>query len=120
MSKLRADYPGILAWAVRGCLDWQANGLGTPAEVELATQEYKDEQVPLEQFFTEFCRFSLLGETTVADLKNAYQNWAGRMGIPTISAQKFNKELQNKGCRCVTKRDSFGNTPKVWEGIALC
>jgi putative DNA primase/helicase len=27
MEKLRAEYPGILAWAVRGCLSWQQRGL---------------------------------------------------------------------------------------------
>ena len=26
-GKLKAEYPGILAWMVRGCLDWQENGL---------------------------------------------------------------------------------------------
>jgi putative DNA primase/helicase len=29
-QKLLAELPGILAWAVRGCLDWQKNGLGNP------------------------------------------------------------------------------------------
>ena len=27
-EKLKAEVPGILAWAVRGCLDWQRGGLG--------------------------------------------------------------------------------------------
>ena len=29
-SKLRAEWPGILAWAVRGCLKWQRNRLVQP------------------------------------------------------------------------------------------
>jgi putative DNA primase/helicase len=36
MKKLRAESPGILAWAVRGCLKWQQEGLGIPEIVKLA------------------------------------------------------------------------------------
>src|SRR5215213_6273154 len=34
---LRGELPGILAWAVDGCLAWQRNGLGTPEAVRVAT-----------------------------------------------------------------------------------
>jgi P4 family phage/plasmid primase-like protien len=33
-AKLREELPGIMAWAVRGCLDWQRNGLGDAARSE--------------------------------------------------------------------------------------
>ena len=29
-DKLKAELPGILAWAVRGCLEWQEQGLAAP------------------------------------------------------------------------------------------
>jgi putative DNA primase/helicase len=32
-TKLEQEWPGILAWAVRGCLDWQQNGLAPPPGV---------------------------------------------------------------------------------------
>jgi putative DNA primase/helicase len=31
LVKLRAELPGILRWAVEGCLDWQRNGLKPPS-----------------------------------------------------------------------------------------
>ena len=37
-TKLRAEWPGILAWAVRGCRKWQAEGLTQPTAVRSATQ----------------------------------------------------------------------------------
>ncbi|PLS83054.1 MAG: hypothetical protein CYG60_22800, partial [Actinobacteria bacterium] len=37
-EKLQAELPGILAWAVRGCLDWQRDGLAEPEEVKAATE----------------------------------------------------------------------------------
>jgi putative DNA primase/helicase len=42
-AKLRAEWPGILAWAVRGCLDWQKYGLGEPEAVRAATDAYRAE-----------------------------------------------------------------------------
>jgi len=36
---LKREGAGILAWAVRGCLDWQRDGLRHPEVVEAATQE---------------------------------------------------------------------------------
>ncbi len=33
MDKLRAEYPGILAWAVRGCLSWQKHRLPMPEAI---------------------------------------------------------------------------------------
>lgn len=54
-EKLRAEAPGILAWAVRGCLDWQREGLGIPDEVRTATQAYRQEEDIVGQFIAECC-----------------------------------------------------------------
>lgn len=40
VEKLQAEWPGILAWAIRGCLDWQRQGLDPPPVVKAATTEY--------------------------------------------------------------------------------
>jgi putative DNA primase/helicase len=45
-DKLKAEWPGILAWAVQGCLEWQTSGLGIPKEVEQATEEYRADMDP--------------------------------------------------------------------------
>ena len=44
-EKLQSELPGILAWAVRGCVKWQEKGLGEPTEVLEATQEYREEEI---------------------------------------------------------------------------
>jgi putative DNA primase/helicase len=36
-EKLRKELPGILNWAIAGCLAWQKHGLHTPAKVDAAT-----------------------------------------------------------------------------------
>jgi putative DNA primase/helicase len=46
-SALRSELPGILAWAVRGCLEWQRDGLGEPEAVRAATGDYRRSKTPL-------------------------------------------------------------------------
>ena len=41
LQKLKDELPGILAWAVEGCLEWQQYGLGMPEEVKQAVKEYR-------------------------------------------------------------------------------
>ena len=38
-NKLAAEAPGILAWLLRGCIDWQKYGLNDPPEVMEATAQ---------------------------------------------------------------------------------
>ena len=55
MGKLRAEAPGILAWAVQGCLKWQQEGLGMPEVVKAATESYREEMDIIGQFLEERC-----------------------------------------------------------------
>ena len=44
LDKLLEEGEEILAWAIRGCLDWQNDGLGLPVAVKEASQAYREEQ----------------------------------------------------------------------------
>ena len=46
---------GILAWLVRGCLDWQAHGLGDVPAIDAATETYRAEQDLLGRWIEEQC-----------------------------------------------------------------
>jgi len=54
-QKLRDELPGILAWAVQGCLAWQREGLQTPDAVRMATDAYREESDVIGPFITERC-----------------------------------------------------------------
>lgn len=45
----------VLAWAVRGCLDWQVNGLAVPDALKIATAQYRDNQNVLKDFIEDRC-----------------------------------------------------------------
>ena len=53
--KLRAELPGILAWAVKGCLRWQKEGLGEPAAVATAVAHYRQEMDLVADFIADSC-----------------------------------------------------------------
>ena len=38
-KKLLSELPGILCWAINGCLEWQKSGLQPPQEVIGATED---------------------------------------------------------------------------------
>src|SRR6185312_16763345 len=42
-NNLRAERPGILAWAVRGCRKWHREGLAQTAAVRSATKSWRQE-----------------------------------------------------------------------------
>jgi putative DNA primase/helicase len=54
-EKLKAEYPGILKWAIEGCLEWQRDGLNPPAIVREATEEYINSQNVVSNWIEERC-----------------------------------------------------------------
>lgn len=81
---LKAEAPGILAWAVRGCLEWQAHGLPIPPVVQEATEVYQQGEDPVAEFFEARTRCDAATVTSVVSLPalyNAYRKWAEAQGI---------------------------------------
>lgn len=79
-AKLRAEWPGILAWAIRGCLDWQILGLAAPAVVKAATQSYFNEQDAVARWLDECTTADDQGFISSSDLFESWREWAGRNG----------------------------------------
>lgn len=75
-ERLKPEYEGILAWAVRGCLDWQKQGLGEPGEVTAATTQYRVEQDWLGAFLAEYCFITPEANVKARDLYAAYRKHA--------------------------------------------
>ena len=117
-TKLRAELPGILAWAVHGCLAWQRdNSLGEPAAVVQATQGYRNEMDTLAQFLEECC---LPGPVDVAKVKaallaSAYQAWCKRTGTMPLTNLAFIKALEDRG---YTRQREHANQ-YYWHGFGL-
>ncbi|MFC1888845.1 phage/plasmid primase, P4 family [Thermodesulfobacteriota bacterium] len=74
-EKLLDEAPGILAWAVRGCLEWQRRGLESPESVKSATEAYQAESDPLADFLDERCVLGPEYKAQASLLFSAYQSW---------------------------------------------
>ncbi|MCB2211367.1 hypothetical protein KQI52_04585 [bacterium] len=114
--------PAILAWAVRGCLDWQKDGLKIPDAVTNATEEYRKEMNPLSDFITDYCTVDtnnhVLWEPT-ANLRQAYLEWGRTNGSGQhINDKQFAKLLREFECEPESR--SFGGTKtRGWRGVRL-
>ena len=54
-SKLTEELRGILKWAIKGCLDWQEQGLNPPQIVLDQVVTYKTEMDSIAQFVEQEC-----------------------------------------------------------------
>ena len=93
--KLRKELPGILKWAVDGCLLWQKEGLDLPDIVKEATSEYKSEMDVISSFLDACC--VSVGEVQASELYRAYRAWAQENGeYEGMSNTRFGREIAGK------------------------
>ncbi len=114
---LKAELPGILAWAVEGCRQWRAQGLNPPEAVLQATRQYIESQNHLPTFMAEtYVRqkgsFVLTGAVT-----EAYQRWCRANDAEPVTSKKLASFLTNSYGLKPQRREH--NTIRVWVGIAL-
>jgi putative DNA primase/helicase len=96
-EKLRAELPGVLAWTVRGCLEWQEQGLGTPPEVNAATESYRQDMDVLGTFIAERCLQRPGVKAPTGALYRAYVGWCDETGEKHLSQQEFGLRLEERG-----------------------
>jgi putative DNA primase/helicase len=93
-DKLQGELPGILAWAVRGCLDWQQRGMGEPEEVTKATHEYEAEQDDLAGFMSACCFANREYRCRVSAFLELYHAWSGDK---QMSQKEMSRRMRDKG-----------------------
>jgi putative DNA primase/helicase len=116
-AKLEMELPGILAWAVRGCLEWQKRGLTPPASVTGATAAYRSEMDTFSGFLDERCEVAAgdNASVTAGELYAAYRSWAEANGEKPLSQRWFGLRLAERGFG----RDKDAKGRKRWHGICL-
>jgi putative DNA primase/helicase len=114
-EKLRRELPGILAWAVKGCLEWQARGLDEPAEVTTATSAYRDEQDALGGFIRDRCVVQPCAKVSAMGLYRAYVEWCGENGEHPMAQRNFGMRLTERGFQ----RKAGTGGYSFWHGLGL-
>lgn len=95
-SSLRVEYPGILAWLVRGCLDWRQHGLAAPDRVQTATRQYREEEDTIALFLVETYDRSPEKERQSKLVYQDYLVWASACGMNPVNRTVFGKRLKLK------------------------
>lgn len=115
LAVLKGEAPGILAWLVRGCLKWQAEGLEAPERVKVATNAYREESDPLGDYLAERCTLASEARISAGPLYLDYRDWAQENGEGNpLSRLAFSKCLQAHG---LTKRRLGHERTWTWFGI---
>lgn len=114
-EKLRAEWPGILQWAIEGCLDYQAAGLNPPEIVVAATSKYFEGQDVFADWRGAHCD---IGPTFWDPPTRLYKSWctyAEAIGERPGRQREFTDRLESAGFR--QGRDSTRG--RFWSGIAV-
>jgi putative DNA primase/helicase len=96
-DKLRNELPGILAWAVRGSLAWQKQGLGIPPEVREATESYRCDMDVVGTFISERCIQKAGIKTPVSKLYGEYVAWCEENGEEPLKKGDFGHHMSAHG-----------------------
>lgn len=96
-EKLIAAREAILAWMVRGCLEWRANGLGCPDEVANATAGYRSDQDVIAIFVADECVVGGPFKVKAADLYSSFRSWCERTGERDHGKRRFGQSMTERG-----------------------
>lgn len=88
----------VLAWAVKGCLEWQKVGLGSAQAVDASTKAYQDEMDPIGDFLRDELIFHPDNSATPKDIRKAYDMWAKEEGVRSpLGRKEFQKVIEDNG-----------------------
>ncbi|WP_242300266.1 phage/plasmid primase, P4 family [Bacillus cereus group sp. BfR-BA-01448] len=100
-EKLSLEMPGILNWAIEGCMKWQQDGLKEPKVVAEATGKYKDDMDILAPFLDEVCYVEERENESIMieakELYNVYERWCFNSGERSLGNRSFYRMLETKG-----------------------
>jgi putative DNA primase/helicase len=116
-GKLEAELPGILAWAVRGCLAWQKVGLREPQRISRATLGYRQESDQVGRFFKDRCDVQPDRQTAAKQLYDDYVLWCGRQHEIPVANNLFAAKLAERGISGIERKRASGG--RVYRGLGL-
>jgi putative DNA primase/helicase len=114
MEKLRAEYPGILAWAVRGCLSWQQHGLPMPSVVKEGTERWRGFADVIKRFVIDCCELDPRAQVAASEIYETYDVWCSDQKEKPQSQSGFKAKLTE-----LDLTSQHTRTGNIWYGIRL-
>lgn len=98
-ATLQAELPGILNWALEGCLAWRKTGVKQPVWVRDATKDYRSDMDVMGQFMDEQIVKRVGNKERASVVYKAYLAWALEQGERPVSNKAFGLALKERGLR---------------------
>jgi putative DNA primase/helicase len=112
-AKLAAEAPGILAWALRGCIEWQRSGLGAPAAVTDGTAEWRRDANLVAAYVDECCTVAEGLSSKGSALFGSFSEWAKEQGFEPMGGKAFAARLRALGFKHQRTKKA-----RVWRGLS--
>jgi putative DNA primase/helicase len=96
-AKLEAEWPGILAWAIAGCLEWQRGGLCPPKAVTDSTDDYLRGEDVLGEWIEQRCDLGPNHWESSTKLFDSWSGWATTRAEWVGSVKTFSQKLEDRG-----------------------
>lgn len=114
LDKLKQEWPGIMRWAVEGCLLWQREGLEPPAVVEERTERYASEEDLVGAFVGDRCDVGEGLYVTRGELYGSWRSWCHETGERPGPLKDFRRQFASAIRRHELEADKRG-----YKGIGL-
>ena len=95
-ERLMQEAEGILAWAVRGCLMWQQEGLSASPRISRASACYRQECDLLGEFLETYM-LDPQGQIAQSRLWEEWRKWSEENGVSAGSKKSFTRRLEGRG-----------------------
>jgi putative DNA primase/helicase len=120
-DQLFAEREGILAWAVRGCMRWQADGLREPEIVIRETLAYRNAEDVFTRFMAdvglEFQKGQRIRSSVLRDL---FAEWSQETGVDGRKHADLPAFFQENGASKDRERDEGTKRQvRVWLGVGI-
>ena len=115
-KKLRAEWPGILAWAIAGCIDWQERGLRAPETVLKATEKYLEAEDALNLWIGDRAERDPDVWELSADLFASWADWAKAAGEAMGTQKRLVQALEAAG---FTNGHNISRTKRGFWGLRI-
>lgn len=109
------ELPGVLAWAVRGAMEWQESGLGIPKPILAAVESYRESTDFFKDWLEESTRRDPRAKTAVSELFDSWVQYAHRGNFHPGTKRAFSEELVRRGY----ERDKSNKQGRRIAGISL-
>ena len=104
-EKLKPEWPGILNWALQGCLEWQQIGLAPPKVVTDASEAYFAAEDAIARWIGACCAVDKSYSATSGELYRSWKKWAEDGGEEPGSNKAFSNALEEGGYKRKIERD---------------